>query len=302
VAAPAYADPGFRLTEQAAAPGDTVHFSISDIDEDTTYVLSIDTTQVARGSSTTADKISGQFTMPSLGDASRSVAVAAQIRESDDSTTLTRALQYIAPAPRPPASIAPQPAPAPVASAPSEPTHTLPAGKAPAARRPAAKRHAKRPPRHTRERRTSRRQRAATERRARRRTSPVMRKRARRTRARAAPLFDGIPESTGTGGSGSGLSGDGSDFLGLNAIAPPTAALTGPGADAGGGGPTAAVVIPALLGLAALGLAGTALLRKRRPATVDGHAGDERLAAFRRVARSGSDLRRGLARRRRGRG
>jgi hypothetical protein len=49
---------------------------------------------------------------------------------------------------------------------------------------------------------------------------------------------------------------------GLNAIAPPSAALTAaPGA--AGGGPAAAVLVPALLGLVALLVAGTALARKR---------------------------------------
>jgi len=303
-AAPAYADPGFRLVEQTAGPGDTVHFSISDVDTDTTYVLEIGDTRVTAGASK-GTGVSGQFAMPNLGDASRAVTVEAEIRESDDSTTLRRGLQYVVPAPAPPTSTPPQPAPvAATPAAPLEPTHRPPVGKAPGSSRPAGKRQSKskRSPKHSGERRTSRRQRSATaERRTRRRNSPVKRKSVRRARPRTAPLFDGIPESTGSGGSGSGLPGDGRGFLGLNAIAPPTAALTGAGADAGGGGPTAAVLIPALLGLAALTLAGAALLRNRRAATVDDKAGDARLAAFTRVARSGSDLRRGLDRRRRGR-
>jgi hypothetical protein len=86
-------------------------------------------------------------------------------------------------------------------------------------------------------------------------------------------------------------------FLGLNAIAPPTAALTvGPGpADAGG--PTAAVLVPVILGLMALLLAATVLVRRRRLAGAANNARDARLSAFSRVAGSGTDLQRGLKRR-----
>jgi hypothetical protein len=52
----------------------------------------------------------------------------------------------------------------------------------------------------------------------------------------------------------------------LNAITPPAAVLTSAASHPGEGeGLTAAVLVPALLGLIALLLAGTALLRKRRP-------------------------------------
>ena len=81
--------------------------------------------------------------------------------------------------------------------------------------------------------------------------------RTKRRAARTAPLFDGIRES----GSGprSAAQADGPGFLSMNAIAPPTSVLSAARAD----GLNAAVIVPALLALVALAIAGTALLRKQ---------------------------------------
>ena len=62
-------------------------------------------------------------------------------------------------------------------------------------------------------------------------------------------------------------SGAGVGYVALNAIAPHTAVLAARSVRAGGDGANAAIVVPALLGLAALALAGTAVLRRRRLAS-----------------------------------
>jgi len=56
---------------------------------------------------------------------------------------------------------------------------------------------------------------------------------------------------------------DGGRIFSLNAIAPRTAELAATAVAAGGGGVDAALTVPALLGLAALALAGTAAGRRR---------------------------------------
>ena len=79
-----------------------VHFSISDIDEDETYVLEIGDRRLAEGSGTDAEEVSGQFTMPDLGGGERTVTVEAEIGERGDMTTVKRKLRYLgAPAPAP---------------------------------------------------------------------------------------------------------------------------------------------------------------------------------------------------------
>jgi hypothetical protein len=259
--ASAQADPGFRLTESAAKPGDTVHFSISDADDVTSYTIEVAGRTVTQGANRRRDDISGAFTMPELGGSTRMVAVEARMKEPDETTKVSRALQYLAPpapapvqppapAPEPPA--APQPAPAaqpahpplPEASPAYEPPHaTQPA-------KPVSRRSAPHRPESARRTRT----------RTRRAVSRNRRKPARRTRKRRAPrtaaLFDGVPEST----RGDAAAGRRS----LNAIVPPTAVLTSATADPDAGGVAAAVLVPALLGLLALVIAGTALLRHRR--------------------------------------
>jgi hypothetical protein len=303
----AHADPSFVLTESEARAGDTVHFSISGAEGRVTYDLEIEDREVVEDGAGSGRSVSGQFTMPDLGPSSRTITVKASIEDSDDSTTVTRKLQYLVPdqAVAGPAGALPPPAPAALqqAAANPEPAHPSLAAKPPASRRPAEKRRASRAPRRERARHTGRRQESAPSRgRSRRRAGPVKRARSKRVRPRTAPLFDGVPESASTPGSEAGPPIDGSGFLGLNAIAPPTAVLTAASASGpGGGGPTAAVLVPALLGLMALALVGTVLVRRRRLSTVQGQADDVRLAAFTRVARSGTYLQRGIARRSRAR-
>ena len=89
-----------RLTPEAAA-GDVVHFSVSDIDEDETYVLEIGDRRLAEGSGTDAEEVSGQFTMPDLGGGERKVTVEAEIGERGrDTTTVKRKLRYLGVPPR----------------------------------------------------------------------------------------------------------------------------------------------------------------------------------------------------------
>lgn len=265
---PAYAGPGLRLTPEAAA-GDVVHFSVSDIDEDETYVLEIGDRRLAEGSGTDAEEVSGQFTMPDLGGGERKVTVEAEIGERGDTTTVKRKLRYLgAPTPAPAIAVPPPapPAPVPAALTPAAvapaPMQTSTAPDAPAPPATVDRTRPKRTPRQARKGRTTERRRVASRRKA----SAV--KRARKTKskrkrelARTAPLFDGVPESS----SGSAAPGRPTESSGLNAIAPPAAALaraaTDTGADAG---PAAAVIVPALLGIAGIALVGTAALRSRR--------------------------------------
>ena len=253
-----------------------VHFSISDIDEDETYVLEIGGRRLAEGSGNDAEEVAGQFTMPDLGGGERKVTVEAEIGDRDDrddTKTVKRKLRYLgAPAPAPaiaappPVQAAPIPAAPPPAAVTPAPTQALTAPEAPASRATADRTRSKRAPRRARKRRT-------TERRpveSRRDASPVKRAKTKsgkvnakpkrkRDRARTAPLFDGVPESSRS----SAAPGRSNGSSGLNAVAPPTA-LTRAATDGAYAGPAAAVLVPALLGLAALALVGTALLRSRR--------------------------------------
>ena len=276
-AAPAHAGPGLHLDESEARAGQVVHFSISDIDEEEAYLIQIGDRTLAAGSGTKSEQVSGQFTMPDLGGGDRKVTVEAEIRDGDDKKTPKRKLRYIGGPPAPALTVADTPpatppAPAPAALPPAAPA-PAPAQPLTAAGVPASERHAIRPrsrrapPRHARkksrsERRRSRSQADRPKRHG--RDSAVKRakrNKAKRNRDRTAPLFDGVPEP-GSGGSG-GSSDTGSGLNDGNTIAPPAAALTGAGADIGGG-LSAAVLVPALLGLAALALTGTVLLRRRR--------------------------------------
>ncbi len=120
----AYADPTFLLIDSQAQSGDRVNFSISDLDDGATYVIELDDDVVARGNAPEGDDASGAFTMPDLGDASRTVTIEVEITESGDTTTIERRLQYVArprsvtgpieaqPAPAPAPAPAAQPAPA----------------------------------------------------------------------------------------------------------------------------------------------------------------------------------------------
>ena len=248
-----------------------VHFSISDIDEDETYVLEIGDRRLAEGSGNKAERVSGQFTMPDLGGGERTVTVEAEIGERGDTTTVKRTLRYLGalapalaiagPSPAPPTPVPAAPTPTAV---PPEPTRASTAPDPPSSRATADRTRSKPARRQARKKRATERRRdenhgnGATVKRTKRREEKAKTK-ARREHARTAPLFDGVPES-----SRASAPGRSNGSSGLNAVAPPTAALTRAATDGAYSGPAAAVLVPMLLGLAALALVGTALLRGRR--------------------------------------
>lgn len=264
-AAAAHADPGFRLTESAASAGDTVHFAISDAEDVKRYTIEIAGRPVAEGGKARHETITGTFTMPDLGGSARNVVVDARMKEHGETDTASRTLRYIvaaaveppppAAAPVIPAATEPAPAPppaAPVAPAPPEapaaydPPHTLTTA-APSVTRAAPPRRASTGGR------TSARHAVI-----RTRDRKAKRTRSRRTRARTAPLFDGVPEAARAEGGPGGPSS-------LNSITGSTvAASSSSGIQGGGDAFKAAVIVPALMGFAALLLAGTALARNRR--------------------------------------
>ena len=271
-AAPACAaDPTFLLAQSEARAGDTVQFSITGAKKRVTYEIEVGGKEVLEGSGAAHGVILGQFTMPDLGASSRTVTVEAEIDEQRGTTVARRKLQYLLPTAPEPLVSGPPPATAsgaapvvPVvlhqaATVPPAPANTISPAAAPVAPAPVGK-HASRAPRQARgEPRVTSRNRGpkrhvvVKKRRAKHRVKHSTKRRA----ARTAPLFDGIPE-TGSGPE-SAAQPDAPGFLSMNAIAPPTSVLSA----ASGDGLNAAVMVPGLLGLVALAIAGTALLRKR---------------------------------------
>lgn len=267
-AAPACAaDPTFLLAQSEARAGDTVQFSITGTKKRVTYDIEVGGKEVLEGSGSADGMILGQFTMPDLGASNRTVTVQAEIDEPRGTTVTRRKLQYLLPAaPEPLVSAPPAtaPGPAPVVAQQAvpllpKPAHAIPPAAAPVSPAPVGKRSSRAPrqargePRVTSRNRGPKRHVVVKQRRAKHRAKHRTKRRA----ARTAPLFDGIRES----GSGpeSAAQDDGPGFLSMNAIAPPTSVLSA----ARGDGLNAAVMVPALLGLVALAIAGTALLRKR---------------------------------------
>jgi hypothetical protein len=274
----AHADPSFGLAASQAHAGDVVHFTITGAEDDVRYEIEVNDRDVLEG---TADgdsgPIGGQFTMPDLGAAAKSVTVEADIRDDgDDRTKVKRTLQYLGrapavvdtppPAPAAVAPAAPAPAPGP-ASSPPAPAAT----KAPPARGPAAKRHSKRKRKHARKRRAAKREHRSSRRRSRghrqrsrsvrpeRQTTPK-RKRARRPAPRTAPLFDGVPEAD-TGGSSAGPA---EEPKAKRAKPPGTVVGSEAGSTGGPGEPAVAILVPGLLALAGFLLAGATVVRHRR--------------------------------------
>ena len=134
--AAAHAAPSFTLLQADAAPGEKVGFNISGTEPAATYVLEVDGDEVAEGS-VPADGV-GDFTMPNLGAASRSVTVEARIEESDETTSRARNLHYLASRVSAGSAAATVPAvAAPVASTPTAPPAL--ASQKPARRRSPAK-------------------------------------------------------------------------------------------------------------------------------------------------------------------
>jgi hypothetical protein len=271
--AAAHSDLGFVLTgpETQARAGDAVHFSVTNPQKLVSYELEVGDTEVLGGSA-----VSGQFTMPNLGEASRTVTVEAELRgPGKKKTTVKRKLLYLGPALEAGGPPVAQPVDLPVVpqqpvSAPV-PIHTPAAAgiPAPAALAPAAKpRSAGAPKRHARKRHSVKRQRHTSKSRRATHRKRHRRDKASRTRAkgpapRTAPLFDGVPEPGSPRHPQGNQGNQGNDAPGLKAIAPPTAALTATGG-AGSGESNLAILVPGLLGLAAFALAGVTLVRRQR--------------------------------------
>ena len=289
----AHAHPDFALVEAEARAGDTVHFSITGANGTVTYDLEIGHHDVVEDAVGAGKVVVGQFTLPHLGDSSKTVTVEAEMRDSRHKKTVKRKLRYLGPAlaatrpppdpgpqpaAEPPAAAAPAAAPppaqdrgpvvqspssAPPALAPSGPSHADQRATKPASRTRRVRRRARR----GRKQAKSQTQRYTTNSVGRsrpksRRGSPAKKRRAQQPGPRTAPLFDGVPERR----TGKDAAEKASGYATLNSIAP-TAAVLAPRAElpAGeGGGISAAVLVPGLMGLAALALTGTVLHRRRR--------------------------------------
>jgi hypothetical protein len=274
-AATAHARPSLGLAETGARADDVVHFSIYGLDGDVNYEVEVDGEWVTDGWGDGV--ISDAFTMPDLGAGSWTVTVEVKLRGhrkvSGELEYLGRALPVVkTPAPAPAA-------PEPTAAAQAVPSPAISSPKAieGSSTAPAVTPQPSPMPHRSYVRRVAYQQKAAH-----RKTAgahkphrTAHRKRARRTRhsarwfARAwLRAFRAAPYPGGRARSGANeRRDDGGRIFSLNAIAPHTAALAATAARAGGGGANTAVVAPALLGLAAFTLAGTAVGRRRRLAS-----------------------------------
>jgi hypothetical protein len=297
----AQADPRFTLTESQARAGEAVHFSISGADGSFKYGLEVGDIAVLNGSA--AKVVSGQFTMPDLGAAGKAVTVEARIQEPEDTTTVSRTLAYLPPAPPPAAVVQAPPATPPAAVTPaqpaSEPTHS------PAAQQHTENRGAEPPRQHQRQsaaqgnpdRGPSSKGDKKEENDKKGKKDKDKKKKDKKKKDKKKKDKDKKKKDKDNAGGGGAAGKGGGGFFALNAIFPPSAASiaspgTGPNA-----GLNPAVLMPALFGLAALMLAGATLARRRRLAGARAKGGDERLDALARVERSAADLRRGIARR-----
>jgi hypothetical protein len=277
----AHAHPGFAVVEQQARAGDTVHFSITGARNRVNYEIEVADREVVQGSAT-GTLITGEFTMPALGESARTFKVEAEMYESGKKTKVKPKIEYLGLAlPRPEPARVEEPAapvalpnalPAPNVPAPASAHESAPAPAAAPATTAAPVSPARAVRRGTRRARrtdTRRHTRARPHRAEAGGLKPHRGRHARKTRktrsrrgphARTAPLFDGVPEP----GSGSFDPGSVKGFSALNAILPPTVTVAGATADnAAGADPPVALLVPGLLGLAALTLAGTALHRRR---------------------------------------
>jgi VTC domain-containing protein len=291
-AAVAHADPTFVLTQSGAAPGDSVHFSISGTEGRATYSLEVDGEELGEGSVPEDSGVSGTFTMPDLGNTSRAVTVEAQITQSDETMTRERSLQYHPPSQASAGPTAPQAAPvltsAPAAQAtpasasgPRSQQRNRPAsGPAPAKRRA-------RGPRRARERHVGKRPASEPQRSTRaghhphRHGSPAASASKASARSASTARSEGQERAPSAAGSGNGPPNGPRESVGSELkrglttflTVPPTPALfsaasevvTGSGS---GGFPVTSLMILTLLGISALTLAGGGLAPKRRPPRV----------------------------------
>jgi len=266
--AAADARPGFELAERSARAGDVVHFSISGADG-APYELYLDGTQIASG---IASSGGGAFTLPDLGSDGWTVTVGAEIRRSGRHNWLESELDYLGralppPAPPPAETAAPEGAtssPGPV-SAPKLVDGTSPGGPAktvqPQRRHPWPKGRKGRAvdTQSTSPRRSGHRRRAARAHARRKHRAGDGKSRSKRSRRRHLRPLPGTyePGHVPPGATEQAPRDPGTPKSGVPLA---TAAHAG-------GTSTASVVVPALLGLAALTLAGMALLRRRELAS-----------------------------------
>jgi hypothetical protein len=261
----AQAKPSLELTETGARTGDLVHFSISGLDGGVTYRLEVDDTEVLED--TGAGVVSGTFTMPDLGDPGRTVTVEAEIRGSGRLKKLQQDLEYLgpalpvtdapAPAPGPAAPAVPEDAPPPVYS-PSVVEKTSPASavtpRSSHGRRRSRGRHGVKRPRHV-PRSGEHRRRVHRGRDRRHHRVGVRKARSNHATAGASSPAGSVAEPARP-----------VQHPPLEPTTPGPALLVPPGAGRIDGG-HAALVVPGLLGLAALVLAGTVVMRRRRLAS-----------------------------------
>jgi hypothetical protein len=284
----AQAKPDFDIAENGARAGEVVHFSIDDFTGPVSYEIEVADKDVLKGSGAGSIVLS-TFTMPDLGDKSRSVTVEAEIRDAKKKKTVKEKLQYLGKAPAPghdddddrspstpgppphePAGTPPieTPAAAPVAAAPAAPaapavTH-LPLLRPPSSGTPrSAGRHKSRKHRKSAKSHRVAHRRAHHER-SKHNTSrrsggaKLGKSRVRIPLPRTAPLFDGVPEP------GTRRTQPGDSHTAGKSGTPPTAALAATRTAADDGGINAALLVPALLAIAGIGLACTATMRRRR--------------------------------------
>jgi hypothetical protein len=271
----AQADPRFSVDTPEAHAGDAVQFTISNVDDEVTYVVEVEDRVVASGTTPDDEGVSGGFTMPDLGSKARSVTVEAQMTEDGDRDTVKRRIEYLGPAPAPePAAAAPAApsvpaAPPPPAGPAHAPAVVTPAGAPSSAapreettRRAARKRHARQ-----RARKRTRKGAPVPSATARRAKQPRRRKSggARVPRSRVlhdAPLFRGVPEEPGGSSADAGASGPSSKGSATAAAPPHVRAAPASATDSPWPKPTDAV--PLALAMVALLLAGIVVARRRR--------------------------------------
>ena len=281
----AQAKPDFDIAENGARAGEAVHFSIADFQGSVSYEIEVADKDVLKGSGAGSAVLS-TFTMPDLGDKSRSVTVAAEIRDAKKKKTIKEKLQYLgkAPAsgdhdhddkspsvPQPPShepEVAPQietPPAAPVAAVPAAPAVThLPllrpaSSEAPRSTRThQSRKHRKGNESHRAVSRHPHRRRGKHSTSRRSGGAKLGRSRVRIPLPRTAPLFDGVPEP------GARRAEPGDSHAAGKSGTPPTAALAATRTAAEDGGINSALLVPALLAIAGIGLACTAALRRRR--------------------------------------
>jgi hypothetical protein len=244
-----------------------VHFTISGVDGNVAYALEVDDMQVLEGTSDGA--VSGTFTVPDLVDCASTVAVDAEIHTPGRWRKVESDLDYLGSAlpvagpPTPsvsaPVPVAPQAAPSPEAihspgAAEGPPGAPAPTPQAHRRRRQSRKRQVVEPPRHV-TRGRERRGRVHRGRHRRKHRAAARHRRSKGASLETGPLSGGIPDP------GNG------PHAATEPTVPPPAVLVATGARGTDGGAYPAVVVPTLLGLAALALASTALLRRRRLAS-----------------------------------